>query len=75
VPRISVFDVVPANLALFDPLSPGGGSCVSRMCWCGIGQEDDNKRKWETPMTMELASCQNAISSRQHNRYAQDKSY
>jgi len=48
VPRISVFDVVPANLPVFDPLPPAGGGCVSKMCWCGIGEEDDNERKWET---------------------------
>jgi len=35
VPRISVLDVAPTNLPVFDPLSPGGGVCVSVMCWCG----------------------------------------
>jgi len=52
VPRISVFDVVPANLPVFDLLSPGGGGCVSMMCWCGIGEEDDNERKWEALRTI-----------------------
>ena len=47
VPRISVLDVTPANRPVFDPLSHGGGGCVSMMCWCGIGEEDDNERKWE----------------------------
>jgi len=51
VPRISVFDVAPANLPVFDLLSPGGGGCVSIMCWCGIGEEDDNERKWEALST------------------------
>jgi len=52
VPRISIFDVVPANRLLFDPLSPGGGGRVSMMCWCGIGEEDDNERKWEALRTI-----------------------
>jgi len=51
VPRFSVFDVAPANLPEFDPLSPGRGGCVSTMCWCGIEVEDDNERKWEAQRT------------------------
>ena len=52
VPRISVFDVAPANLAVVDPVSPGGGGCISMMCLCGIGEEDDNERKWEALSTI-----------------------
>jgi len=52
VPRISVFDVVPTNRPVFNPLSPGGGDCVSTMCWCGIGEEDDNERKLEALRTI-----------------------
>jgi len=47
VPRISVFDIAPANWPVFDPLSSGGGGWVSMMCRCGIGEKDDNERKWE----------------------------
>jgi len=47
VARITVFDVAPANQLQFDPLSPGGGGLVSKTCWCGIGEEDHNERKWE----------------------------
>ena len=47
MPRISVFDVAPTNGPVFDPLSPGGGGCVSMMGWCGIGEEDDNEKNWE----------------------------
>jgi len=75
VPRIYVFDVAPANLPVFGALSPGGGGCVSMMCWFGIAVEDDNERKWEALRTIESASCQNGISSSQHDRYAQDESY
>jgi len=52
VPRIAVFHIAPANLPVFDPLSIGGGGCVSMMCWCGIGEEDDNERKWEALRSM-----------------------
>ena len=52
MPRISVFDVAPVNQPVFDPLSPVGGGCVSMMRWCGIGQEDDNERKWEALRTI-----------------------
>jgi len=75
VPRISVFDVAPANLPVFNPLSPGRGGCVSKMCRCGIGEKDDNKRKWEALRTIYLAWCQNGISSSQHDCYAQYESY
>jgi len=51
VARISVFDSVPANQPVFDPLLPCGGDCVSMMCWCRIGEEDDNERKWENLRT------------------------
>jgi len=41
------FDHAPANRLDFDPLSPGWGGCVFRICWCGIGEEDDDEKKWE----------------------------
>jgi len=75
MPRILVFDVAPANLPVIDLLSPGVGGCVSILFWCGIGEEDDNERKWEALRTIWLASCQNGICSSQHDRYAQDESY
>jgi hypothetical protein len=49
---MSVFDVAPGKRLVFDPLAPGGGGCVSIKCWCGIGEEDDNKRKWEALRTI-----------------------
>jgi len=73
VPRIAIFDVAPANLPVFDPLSPGGGGSISIMCWCRMGEEDDNERKWKALRTIYLASCQNGISSSQHDRYSQDE--
>jgi len=75
VPRISILDVVSTGRPVFDSLSPGGGGCVSTMCWCGIDVEDDNERKWEALRTILLASCQNGIYSSQHDQYAQDESY
>ena len=74
VPRIAVFDVAPANLPEFDPLLPGGSGAVWMTHWCGTGEEDDNERKWEALRTILLASCQNGISSTQHDRYTQDES-
>jgi hypothetical protein len=52
VPRICIVDVAPANLPVFDPLSPGGGGCVFMMCWCGIEENNDNERKWEALRTI-----------------------
>jgi hypothetical protein len=52
VPRISVFVVEPANLLVFNTLSPGWGGCVSMIYWGGIGEKDDNERKWEALRTI-----------------------
>jgi hypothetical protein len=52
LPRMAVFHVAPANRVEFDPLSPGGGGCISMMCWGGIGEEDDNERKWQALRTI-----------------------
>jgi len=52
VPRMSVFVVPLANLPVFDLLSPGGGGCVSMMCWCEIREEDDNERKCDVLRTI-----------------------
>ena len=41
------FDEAPANGPDFDLLGPGCGGCVSMICWCGIGEEDDNDKMWE----------------------------
>jgi len=47
VPMSDVLDLVPVNQLELDPLPPGGAGCVSMICWCGIGEGDDNERKWE----------------------------
>jgi len=52
VPTMSVFDIAPANRPVCYLLTPGGGRCLSIMCWCGIGEEDDNERKWEALRTI-----------------------
>jgi len=51
-PRIAVFEVAPTNQPEFNPLSPGGSGCVSMMCRCRIGEQDDNNRKWEVLRTI-----------------------
>ena len=75
VPIIAVFDLAPANRLGIDPLSPGWGGCVSMICWCGIGEKDDNEKKWEALRTIYSASCQNRISSSQLDHYTQDESW
>jgi len=52
VPRISICDVAPANLPVFEALAPGGGGWEWMMCGWGIGEEDDNERKWEALRTI-----------------------
>jgi hypothetical protein len=71
---IAVFHVSPANRVDFDQLAAGWGGCVSMICWCGIGEKDDNKKKWEVLRTIWLASCQNRISSSHDVPYTQDES-
>ena len=43
-------------------------------CWCGIGEEDDNEKKWEVLRMVYLATCQNGIISCQQVLYTQDES-
>jgi len=47
VPMSDVFDVAPSNRLESDSLSPCWGGCVSMICWCGRGEEDDNGKRWE----------------------------
>jgi len=49
---IAGFDVAPANRPNLDPLLPGWGGGVSMICWVGIGEEDDNEKKWEALRTI-----------------------
>jgi len=69
-----ILDVAHANWLDFDPLSPGCGGCVCIIWWCAIGEEVDNETKWEFLRTIQLASCQNAISSSEDIAYTQDES-
>jgi len=47
VPISDIFNEASANWLDFDLLGPGWGGCVSMICWCGIGEEDDNEKMWE----------------------------
>jgi len=47
VPTSDIFDEASANWPAIDPLGPGWCGCVSMICWCGIGEEDDNEKMWE----------------------------
>jgi len=75
VPMTDVCNVAPGNQLDLNPLSSCLGGCVSKICWCGIWEEDDNKKKWEVLRTIYLASCQDGISSSQDVPDTQDESY
>ena len=47
VPISDVFDEASANRLDMDLLWPAWDGCVLMICWCGIGEEDDNNKKWE----------------------------
>jgi len=47
-----VFHVSPTNWLDFDALAAGWGGCILMMCWCGMGEEDDNEKKWEVLRTI-----------------------
>ena len=49
MPASDALDEVSVDLLDSDPLSPAWGVCVAMMCWSGIGEEDDNEKKWEVP--------------------------
>jgi len=74
VPMTAINNVGTANRLDLDPLSPGCGCCVSNICWCAIGEEDDNEKKWEVLRTISLVSCQNGIGRSQHVPDTQDES-
>jgi len=52
VRRVPVFDVPLTTWQEFNLLSPGGDGCVCMICWYGIGEEDDNEKKWEVLRTI-----------------------
>ena len=54
-----------------DPVTPGWCVCVSMGWWCGIGEDDDRKKKWEVLRNILLPTCQDDITSSQVVRYAQ----
>ena len=74
VPISDKFVKAPANRLDSDPLGPGWGHGVSMICWCGIAEEDEYKKKWEVLRIILLASCQNGIFSCQHVHYSEDES-
>ena len=74
VPMSDVFDVAPNISIESDLLSPGCADCVSMICWCGVGQDDHNGKKWEVLRAILSASCQTEICSKQHVVYTQDES-
>ena len=51
-PRSDVLDETPVNRHASDPSPPIWGVCVFIIGWCGIGEEDDYKKKWEVLRTI-----------------------
>ena len=47
MPGSDVLNKAPVDLLASDPSPPGCGGCVSMIWLCGIGEEDDHKKKWE----------------------------
>ena len=58
-------DAAPINPLGSDPRSPCCGVFVDMICCCGIGEEDDNEKKWEVLRNMMLTSSYNGIHNRQ----------
>ena len=64
----------PVDLLDSDLLSPGWGASVAKICWSGIGEEDDNEKKWDVLRNIESASSQNGIRNSQLVHSTQDES-
>ena len=47
-------DAGPFDRLDLDPLSPWRVVCVTMLCRCGIGVEDDNEKKWEVLRNIQL---------------------
>jgi hypothetical protein len=69
-----VLGVMPGDLPGLVSLSPGGGVCVTMICWCRIGEEDDKENKWEVLRNIYFATSQNEISNCQVARFTGVKS-
>ena len=47
VPASAALDEMPVNQLGSDPLLPCADVSVSMICFCAIGEKDNNKKKWE----------------------------
>ena len=54
-PASDTLDEAPIDRIDSDPLSPSLGVSVAIISWCGIGEADDNEKKWEVLGNIELA--------------------
>jgi len=52
VPISDELNELPANRLDFNPLAADLGGCGSMICWCGIGEKDDNEKKWKVLRTI-----------------------
>jgi len=60
-----VLDGAPVYRLNADLLAPCWGVCGTVVCWCGNGEEDDNKMKWEVLRNTQLYWSQNVKSNSQ----------
>jgi hypothetical protein len=55
VPESDTLRVMPNDLPGVAPYSPGWCVSVAVICWCRIGEEDDNEKEWEVLWNVYLA--------------------
>ena len=75
VPECDVLVITPDDPPGSVPFSPGGGVCVAINCWCRIGEDDDNEKKWEVVRNTYFATSQKEISNSQVARFTQVESF
>jgi hypothetical protein len=73
VPESDVLGATPVDPPGLVPFSPGWGACVGMICLCGIGEEDDKKKKWKVLRNIYFATSQNEIRNCQVASFPQLK--
>jgi len=74
VPESAVLGVMPIDPPGSVPFSPCWGVCVAMICWCRIGEEDDNEKKWEVLRNIYVTTSQNEICNCQVAPFTQVES-
>jgi len=74
VPKGDVLGEIPVDPSSSVPLSPCLGDCVSIICQCGLGEEDDNETLWEVLRNIHFATSNNKICNQDIACFTQVKS-